>query len=78
MVALLNPSFEPKTHRWSPGAVTPSPEVPSQICAVLGQKQPFFAQNSPSKGSKQPNEGKRMHTPRAACLCRDQGTFGAL
>ena len=30
------------------------------MCAVLGQKQPFFAQNSPSKGSKQPNEGKRL------------------
>ena len=30
------------------------------MCAVLGRKQPFFAQNSPSKGSKQPNEGKRL------------------
>ena len=57
---LPNPSFEPKNHRWRPGAVAPSWEVPSQICAVLGQKQPFFAQNSPSKGSKQPNEGKRL------------------
>ena len=37
-----------------------SREVPSQICAIWGQKQPFFAQNGPSKGSKQPNEGKRM------------------
>ena len=60
MVALPNPSFEPKTQRWRPGAVAPSREVPSQICAVLGQKQPFFAQNSPSKGSKQPNECKRL------------------
>ena len=42
------------------GAVAPSRKVPSQMCAVLGQKQPFFAQNSPSKGSKQPNEGKRL------------------
>ena len=49
MVALPNPSFESETHRWRPGAVAPSREVPSQICAVLGQKQPFFAQNSPSK-----------------------------
>ena len=40
--------------------MAPSREVPSQICAALGQKQPFFAQNSPSKGSKQPNEGKRL------------------
>ena len=30
------------------------------MCAVLGQKQPFFAQNSPSKGSKQPNKGKLL------------------
>ena len=60
MVALPNPSFEPETHRWRPGAVAPSWEVPSQICAVLGQKQPFFTQNSPSAGSKQPNEGKRL------------------
>ena len=60
MVALPNPSFEPKTHRWRPGAWAPSREVPSQTCVVLGQKQPFFAQNSPSKGSKQPNEGKRL------------------
>ena len=60
MVALSNPSFEPETHQWRPGAVAPSREVPSQICAVLGQKQPFFAQNSPSTGSKQPNEGKRL------------------
>ena len=40
--------------------MAPSREVPSQICAVLGQKQPFFAQNGPSTGSKQPNEGKRL------------------
>ena len=60
MVPLPNPSFEPKAHQWPPGAVAPSREVPSQICAVLGQKLPIFAQNSPSKGSKQPNEGKRL------------------
>ena len=60
MVALPNPSFEPETHRWRAGAVALSWEVPSQICAVLGQSQPFFAQNSPTKGSKQPSEGKRL------------------
>ena len=58
VVALPNPSFELETHRWRPGAVAPSGEVPFQICAVLGQKQPFFTQNSPSTGSKQPKEGK--------------------
>ena len=60
MVPLPNPSFEPETHRWRPGAVALGREVPFQMCAVLGQKQPFFAQNNPSKGSKQPNEGKRL------------------
>ena len=35
----------------APGAGVPSREVPSQICAALGQKEPFFAQNSPSKDS---------------------------
>ena len=60
MVALPNPSSELKTQPWRPGAGVPSRDVPSQICAVLGQKQPFFAQNGPSKGSKQPNEGKRL------------------
>ena len=59
MVALPNPSFEPQTHRWRPGAVPPSREVPSQSCAVLGQKQPFFAQNSTQTRAKRPNEGKR-------------------
>ena len=56
---LPNPSFEPKTHRWRPGAGAPSREVPSQICAVLGQKKPFFAPNSLKTLAKRPNEGKR-------------------
>ena len=60
MEALPNPSFEPKNPRWRPGAWAPSQEVPPQICAVLGQKQPFFAESGPSKGSKQPNEGRRL------------------
>ena len=40
--------------------MVPSREVPTKICAILGQKQPFFAQKSPSKGSKKQNEGKRL------------------
>ena len=56
---LPNPSFEPEIHRWRPGAGAPSREVPSQICAILGQKQPFFAHNSPQTRTKHPNEGKR-------------------
>ena len=59
MVPLPNPSFEPDTHRWRPGAWAPSREVPSQICAVLGRKQPFFAKNSPQTRAKRPKEGKR-------------------
>ena len=59
-MTLRNQSFEPKTQRWPPWAVALSWEVPSQICAVFGQKQPFFAHNSPSKGSKQPNEAKQL------------------
>ena len=59
MVALPNSSFEPETHRWRPKAWAPSWEVPSQICAALGQKQPFFAQISPRTRAKRPNEGKR-------------------
>ena len=63
MVALPNPSFEPKTHRWRPGAVAPSREVPSQICAVLGQKQPFFAQKEPPKPGETPKRRETMATP---------------
>ena len=56
---LPNSSFEPETHRWRPGAVAPSREVPSQNCAVFGQKQPFFAQNGPQTRAKHP---KRRET----------------
>ena len=60
MVVLPNPRFEPKTHRWRPGTGAPSLEVPSLKCAVLGQKQPFFAQNSPQTRQKRPNEGEQL------------------
>ena len=62
MVALPNPSFEPKTHRWRPGAGAPSREVPSQICALLGQKQPFFAQNSPQNPGETPKRRDTVST----------------
>ena len=43
-MALPNPSFEPKTHRWQPGAWVPSWEVPSQSfvpkAAIFRPKQP--------------------------------------
>ena len=60
MVALPNPSFEPETHRWRPGAWAPSREVPSQNCAFCAPKHPFLAQNGPKTHSKRPNEGKRL------------------
>ena len=69
-MALADPRFEPETHRWRPGAVAPSREVPSQICAVLGQKQPFFAKNNPSKGSTQQNEGKAWPATKGAVQCK--------
>ena len=50
MVVSPNPSFEPKTHQWRPGAVAPSREVPSQICAVLGQKKPLSPKIAPKPG----------------------------
>ena len=59
---LPNPSFKPKTHWWCPGVGAPSREVPSQICAALGQKQPFLDQNSPKTRAKRPNEGIRWST----------------
>ena len=39
---LPNPSFEPETYWWRSGAWAPSQEVPSEICAVLGQKTAIF------------------------------------
>ena len=45
-VPLTNPESEPATHRWPPGSQTPSQDVPSQIWAAVGQKQPFFAKTA--------------------------------
>ena len=59
MVALPNPSFEAEAHWWRPWVVALSPKGRSQICAIFGQKQPFFAQNSPRTRTKRPNERKR-------------------
>ena len=66
MVALPNPTFEPKTHRWRPGAVAPSREVPSQICAVLAQKQPFFAEKALIRAQNSQTKANGCYTPRAA------------
>ena len=78
MVALPNPSFEPKTHQWRPGAVAPSREVPSQICGVLGQKQPFSPKIAPKPGRNAQTKENGGHTPRAASLHRVKEPSSAL
>ena len=70
MVPLPNPSFEPKIHRWRPGAWAPSWEVRFQICAVLGQKQPFFAQNCPPKSGETPKRREMLATLHVRLLHR--------
>ena len=40
----------------------PNREVPSQICAVLGQKQAFFAQNSPKNPGETPKRRDTVST----------------
>ena len=62
MVALPNPSFEPKTTRWHPGAGAPSWDVPSQKCTFCAPKQPFLAQNGPKTQSKRPKRRQTVAT----------------
>ena len=57
MVALQNPCFQPKTHRWRPAAGAPSEEVPSQNCPFCAPKQLFFSQKGRETQSKRTNEG---------------------
>ena len=61
-MALPNPSFEPKNHRWSPGAGAPNWEVPSQIgyvwVGVVGDH--IFAES-----------GRKLDASKIlGCLCR--------
>ena len=67
MVALPNPSFEPKTHRWRPGAGAQFREVPSQDCEFCAPKKHFLAQNGLETHSKRPNEGKCLLHVRLDC-----------
>ena len=78
MVPLLNPSFEPKTHRWRPGAGAPSWAVPSQNCSFGAPKQPFLAQNGPDTKSNGQTKANGSYTPRAPQLPRDQEPFIAV
>ena len=47
VVPLLNPNFEPKTHRCCPGAGGAKLGDAPQNCAFSAPKQPFLAQNGP-------------------------------
>ena len=64
---LPNPSFEPKTNRWRPGAWAPSWEVPSQICAVLGQKTAIFCPKEPPNPGKTPKRRETVATLHVQC-----------
>ena len=59
VVALPNPSFEPKTHRWRPGAGVPSREVPSQNCALCTPKEALCT----PKEASPPQKKKRPRNP---------------
>ena len=63
MVALPNPSSELKTQRWRPGAGVPSRDVPSQICAVLGQKRAIFRPKQPQNPGETPKRRDTVSTP---------------
>ena len=78
MVSLPNPSFEPKTHRWHPGAGAPCREVPAQNCAFCAPKQPFLARNGPKTHSDRQTKANGCYTSRAPQLPRDQTPFVAL
>ena len=78
MVALPNATFELKTQRWRPGAGVPSRDVPSQMCAVLGQKQPFSPKTAPKPGRNAQTKGYGEYTARAASLHRVKELSSAL
>ena len=52
MVPLLNPSLEPNTNRWRPGAVAPSREVPSKKANFFAPKKAFFGPKRPQNPCK--------------------------
>ena len=74
-MALRNPSFEPPTHRWRPGAWAPSREVPYQICVILGQKEPFLPKTAPKPGRNGQTNGngrvRRVKEPSNALQLHD-------
>ena len=65
-----NPSFEPKTHRWRPGAGAPSQEVPSQNCAFCAPKEPFFGAKRPRNGVKTAKRRQTVRTLNVRLNCR--------
>ena len=73
MVALPNPSFEPKTHWWRPGAVAPSREVPSQICAIVGQSSHFSRKAALVRVQNSQTKANGCYTPRALDFLATKG-----
>ena len=78
MAPLQNPSFEPKTHRWRPGAGAPSREVPSQNCAFVPQNSLFWPKTVPEPAQNGQTKGNRLYTSRAPRLPLDKELFVAL
>ena len=79
MVALPNPSFEPKTHQCRPGAGATSREVASQNCAFCAPKTAFFGPKRPRNSAKTAKRGANSsYTSCAPQLPRDQEPFIAL
>ena len=78
MVPLPNPGFQPKPHRWRPGARAPSLEVPSQNCAFCAPKQPFLAQTTSKLSQNRQMTGSGLYTPRVPRSTRNQEPFLAL
>ena len=75
MVALPHPSFEPKTHRWCPGAGAPSREVPSQNCAFCAPKGRFWPQTAPKPSQNGQTKRNGRYTPRAPQLPLTKSPF---
>ena len=60
VVALRNPSFEPKTPCWCPGVGVPRWEVPSQNHAFCARKTAIFGPKRPRNSVKMTKQGKRL------------------
>ena len=76
-MALPNPSFEPKTHRWRPGVGAASQEVSSQNYTFCAPKQPFLAKTASKPSQNGQTKGRDEYTL-CALITRDKKLFAAL